>query len=251
MQRIHIDIAGKFLDNYFLVIVDSFSKWPEIYIMQNISSATVVEKLTDFFSRFGNPSEIVSDNGTQFTSPLFESFCQERGIKHLTCPTYHLQSNGQAERFVDTLKRSLKKMGTTYQKLQTFLQCYRSTPNVIVPGNRSPAEVFIGRRLTTEVVKPRPLVKPRPVSYNRNEKMEQQFNRQHGARQRIPTINNSSSTPTVRTQSNNNGTVNHQRLSRPRRSIRPPARFTDYIMNPVQQMGEMLDEVKLYIALVD
>lgn len=56
----------------------------------------------------------------------------------------HPRSNGQAERFVDILKLSLKKFGgeeTPTVALQTFLDVYRSTPN-----SKSPVESFIGRK---------------------------------------------------------------------------------------------------------
>lgn len=53
---------------------------------------------------------IVTDNGSQFVSAEFRTFCEELGVVLFRTAPYHTQSNGQAERFVDTLKRSLKKI---------------------------------------------------------------------------------------------------------------------------------------------
>ena len=53
------------------------------------------------------------DNGSQFTSGEFRDFCETYQIKYITIPLYHLKSNRQAERFVDTLKRVLKKTRAT------------------------------------------------------------------------------------------------------------------------------------------
>ncbi|XP_035904770.1 uncharacterized protein K02A2.6-like isoform X4 [Anopheles stephensi] len=61
-------------------------------------------------------------------------------------------SNGQAERFVDTFKRSLKKIRarnvSLEEALDLFLLTYRSTPNPAL-DQRTPAEVMFGRTTRT------------------------------------------------------------------------------------------------------
>ena len=61
------------------------------------------------------------------------------------------KSNGQAKRFVDTLKRALKKaLGTpTNRALQQFLQVYRTTPYPNTPMRRSPAETMFARKVNS------------------------------------------------------------------------------------------------------
>jgi transposase InsO family protein len=108
-ERIHSDFAGPCSDgSTYLIIVDSYSKWPEVFKMPNMSAAATVICMRSFVHRFGIPKEIVSDNGTQFRSAEFAQFCQEFGIKQTFIPPFHPQSNGQAERFVDTFKRSME-----------------------------------------------------------------------------------------------------------------------------------------------
>ncbi|XP_036327399.1 uncharacterized protein K02A2.6-like [Rhagoletis pomonella] len=116
MQRIHIDFAGPVRSKYYLIIVDSYSKWPEAYQSTTISTAKVIDILSDFFNRFGYPESIVSDNGTQFVSAEFQQFCKARNIRHFKTAPYHPQSNGQAERYSDIVKRALEKSFTEETK---------------------------------------------------------------------------------------------------------------------------------------
>nr|XP_049466096.1 uncharacterized protein K02A2.6-like [Anopheles coluzzii] len=146
-QRLHVDYAGPILGDYFLVVVDAFSKWPEIVKTSTTTSRATVAILRGLFARFGMPLSIVSDNGPQFTSQEFKNFCECHGIRQVTTAPFHPQSNGQAERFVDTLKRALKKIqtgGTSMDEaLDTFLQAYRTTPNPALEGNTTPAEIIV------------------------------------------------------------------------------------------------------------
>lgn len=178
-ERIHIDFAGPFFDQYFLVVVDAHSKWPEVQIVRSPTTSSVTEFLDELFSRFGVPSTVVSDNGSQFTSEQFAAFCKSNGIQHLRTAPYHPQSNGQAERFVDTLKRSLLKIneGEKIAKtLQVFLQTYRSTPSRILQG-KSPAELILGRKMRTALSLLQPTQRiPTVVNQQQND----QFNKKHG-----------------------------------------------------------------------
>ncbi|EYC10722.1 hypothetical protein Y032_0054g2515 [Ancylostoma ceylanicum] len=75
--------------------------------MSTISATKTVKALKSLFARYGLPQTIVSDNGTQFTSEQFKEMCNKGGIVHIKTAPYHPQSNGQAERFVDALKRGV------------------------------------------------------------------------------------------------------------------------------------------------
>ncbi|XP_058811223.1 uncharacterized protein K02A2.6-like [Topomyia yanbarensis] len=74
-QRVHIDFAGPIEGDHFLIVVDSFSKWPEVVQMRTISALARIAILSGLFARLGKPTLVVSDNGTQFTSAEFAEFC--------------------------------------------------------------------------------------------------------------------------------------------------------------------------------
>lgn len=180
--RIHADFAGPVGNISYLIIVDAFSKWPEIITMKHTRGSDTIEKFEEVFSRYGNAELLVTDNGPQFTSQAFRNFCRLRGITQMHSAPYDPQSNGQAERFVSTLKRALAKTKTgekPQEVLDTFLMAYRSSPCDAAPGGKSPAELFLGRSMRNELDLLRPQVLP--LEGNRNEKMESQYNRQHGA----------------------------------------------------------------------
>ncbi|GFW62895.1 transposon Tf2-9 polyprotein [Trichonephila clavipes] len=73
--------------------------------------------------------------------------------RHKTSAPFKPSSNGQAERYVATLKQSLRAMhkyeGTIQQKLSTFLMQYRKAPNVTT--TLSPAMLFLKRDIRTRI----------------------------------------------------------------------------------------------------
>ena len=70
--------------------------------------------------------------------------------------------------------------GTPQEIIDTFSQIYRTTPNPAVPQQKSPSEAFLGRSMRTVL----DALKPKQVIGERNVKMEETFNRRHGARPR-------------------------------------------------------------------
>ena len=91
-----------------IVVHDLFSKWPEVQVMQNVTTATVIDFLQSLFVRWGLPSIIVTDNGPHFTSFQFEKYLQKKAIQHVRTSCYHPEANGGFERFSQALKQGLK-----------------------------------------------------------------------------------------------------------------------------------------------
>ena len=84
------------------------------------------------FSCFGLPDIIVTDNGSQFTSDQFKTFCNTNGLRHVRVAPYHPSSNGKAERFVKTFKRAFSALDNEkdpVKRVQQFLFSYRNIPH--------------------------------------------------------------------------------------------------------------------------
>ena len=130
---------------HYLLLVDYFSRYPEIIKLRSTTSTAVIESMKGVFARHGIPELIRSDNGPQYSASEFASFALEYGFQHTTSSPYYPQSNGQAERMVQTAKRLL----TGTRDPFTALLAYRATP---LPWcHLSPAELLMGRRIRTTV----------------------------------------------------------------------------------------------------
>lgn len=90
------------MNNVFLIIVDTFSKWIDVVMMFKTHALSTIRALRKVFSIFGLPKSLVSDNGSPFGSVEFLKFCELNNIEVLKSPPYHPQSNGDAERAVRT-----------------------------------------------------------------------------------------------------------------------------------------------------
>ena len=133
-----------------LVVVDAHSKWPEANVM---TSTTAISVLREMFARNGIPKQLVSDNGPQFCSEEFARFFRDNGVEHTRTIPYHPSSNGAAERFVQTIKLSLRASLQTGmpldQALVVFLLHYRVTPHWTTWV--APCTLFCGRTLRTRL----------------------------------------------------------------------------------------------------
>ena len=143
-ERIHIDFA-KYDGKDFLLIVDAYSKWFEVFHMKKTDAKSVCEVLRYLFSVHGFPKQVVSDNGPPFTSHEYRTFLTENGIEQPPVAPYHPSSNAQVERYVNIFKRGMEKLKRTTlslsQKIATVLMTYRNTKHQTTL--RTPAELFL------------------------------------------------------------------------------------------------------------
>ena len=132
-----------------LVVIDEFSRFPEVEIVTTTSAKAVIPKLDNIFCRQGVPVVIKSDNGPPFNSSEFEQFASYLGFEHRKVTPYWPKANGEVERFMRTIGKAIRtahiEKKNWKQALYQFLRQYRATPHSTT--NVSPSEALNNRKL--------------------------------------------------------------------------------------------------------
>ena len=120
MELVHVDYMGmevmvstqeKPVVNNVLVVIDHFTLYIQAYVTQNQRAKTTAWVLyNEYFSVFGFPQKLMSDQGTGFTSKVIAAMCSLLGIEKIWTTLYHPQSNGSAERVHQILRRMIGKL---------------------------------------------------------------------------------------------------------------------------------------------
>ncbi|UYV71015.1 K02A2.6-like [Cordylochernes scorpioides] len=76
---------GPFMNNMFL-IVDSYSKCPEVIAMNSTTIKNTIKVLREIFSRYGIQEQVVIDNGPQFVSNEIKFFIKSNVCVRNTTP---------------------------------------------------------------------------------------------------------------------------------------------------------------------
>ncbi|GFT20428.1 hypothetical protein TNCV_4964311 [Trichonephila clavipes] len=173
-ERIAFDIQGPLPrtasgNKYLLVVMDYFTKWPEVYPIPDQEAPTVAEAVVQhWISRYGVPLQLHSDQGRNFVSAVLKGVCELLGIDKTKTTPLHPQTN---------------KTGT--RKFLSFLLAYRSA--VHETTGYSPSQMLFGRdlRLPCDLLFGRPPDTPSsPEEYVQN--LQARFEDVHHlARERI------------------------------------------------------------------
>ena len=82
---------------YLYVAIDKFTKWAEVEAIHTILAGSAVKFIKGLVNQFGVPNHIITDNGSQFTSNLFKTYCANLVTQICYASVAHPRSNGQAE----------------------------------------------------------------------------------------------------------------------------------------------------------
>jgi hypothetical protein len=159
--RVHIDILGplpktKEGHQYVLLIIDSFSKWPEAFPLVTQEASEIASILYhEYITRYGAPHVIVSDRGKNFMSKLVSALCELFQIKRFYTSSYHPQTNSTVERTNSTLANTLRAYVDKNQEnwskiLSSAMMAFRSTP-ATESTQYSPFHLLFGKEMTLPI----------------------------------------------------------------------------------------------------
>ncbi|KAJ9564196.1 hypothetical protein OSB04_000162 [Centaurea solstitialis] len=119
--------------------------------------------------RFGVPSEIMCDNGSQFISEKTRKFCDERGIMLITSTPRYPQSNGLAESsnkvIINSIRKRLKEAkGKWVEELPSVLWANRTTPRTSI--GQTPFSLVYGCEAVLPIESQLPIARHRTMEQN-------------------------------------------------------------------------------------
>ncbi|UYV67076.1 hypothetical protein LAZ67_4003830 [Cordylochernes scorpioides] len=158
LDTYHIDHLGPLAStrkdyNYLLVITDGFTKFTWIYPTKTTRTSEVIQKLESQQQIFGNPRQIITDQGTAFTSNDFKEYCKEESIEHCCITTGVPRGNGQVERINRTIVSVLTKLSIDnpqewHKHVRKLQKALNSTHQRSI--RMSPFELLVGVKMRKE-----------------------------------------------------------------------------------------------------
>ena len=111
-DEIQIDFGGPIInekgkEQYFIINVDRYSKYPIAEIVSNASGTNVIKFLNNYIYNHGVPKTITLDQARCFTRKKFEKFSTESNITPIYAPANDHRAIGLVERPFQTIKRQL------------------------------------------------------------------------------------------------------------------------------------------------
>lgn len=101
-------------DRRLIAFMDGSSRLITCYgVFDRPTTEYTIRVLDQGFQEYGVPREILTDNGSQFVSPMnseiadhaFQKFLEYHGIRHVRARVNHPQTNGKIERFSGEVER--------------------------------------------------------------------------------------------------------------------------------------------------
>ena len=163
-EQISVDYKGPFHKSplYALCFLCLYSRWPEIYFVNSTSFEAAKKHFVNFFSHWGFPNSIKTDNGSPFQSGEFKDWLKSLGIKHSPITPEHPQFN-EVESHMRLVKKTyeiarLHKVDHEEQ-LRKMLMVKRATPHPAI--QMSPHEAVTGWRMNPGLLQGRFPVDPK------------------------------------------------------------------------------------------
>lgn len=154
-----------FKSKKYLVMVDYYSKFIEIAMLNSNTAVNVIAHCKAIFSRYGIPTQLITDGGPPFSSKEFANFVCAWDIEHVKSSPHYPKSKGIAESAVKIIKNLLKKSDEANTDPHMALLLQRNTPK---NDTASPAELLMSRRLRCNFPVNKKILEPNVNSHRKH-----------------------------------------------------------------------------------
>ena len=138
---------------YFHVLIDTYSKWPEVSVTKSTEFERLFPALDQSFACHGYPDLVVHDGGPPYNSHNWKEYAKRCGFETSLCTPEHPQANGQAEKFMSSIVKithaSIAEGKDPKKEIYTFLMNYRNTPHSST--GQTPASLMMNRGIKTKI----------------------------------------------------------------------------------------------------
>jgi hypothetical protein len=110
MEEVAMDTLGPLPPDangftYILVMVDTFSRWTDLFPLKTTSAEEAAKAVLDFCTRYGTPERVTSDNGPQFVNEIIQELSTNLHLRTITTIPGNHQENGLVENRIRFIRR--------------------------------------------------------------------------------------------------------------------------------------------------
>ena len=140
---------------HILVAIDCHSRWVELWLIPDVEMATVRLPMLQHFGRYGNPAQILTDNGTQFINGTVTELLQMINLQHITVLAYSKEENSIVERMNKEVMRHLRALVYEHSENENIEELLPSVQRIINANRNeanqtSPAEMLFGNSINLD-----------------------------------------------------------------------------------------------------
>ena len=152
-DTLNVVYIGPFPDKgYILVIIDTFTRWTELFWCADADAKSAADCLLSHFGRFGSPNMIRSDRGSHVANDLIKDFLDLCGTPHNLTLAYSKQENAIVERVNKEVNKHLRGLVFDKQTLEGYAKSILFVQRIINSSvNRrtkvAPAHLPFGNKL--------------------------------------------------------------------------------------------------------
>ena len=172
-------IVGQGKSYYFHVVIDLFSRWPEVAVVTSTAFDKLQPSLERIWALHGKPDSITHDNGPPYDSREWRRYARQVGFDRKPCSPEHPEGNGIAERFMGVIVKlvhaSIAEKKDPKLEIERRLMQYRNTPHPST--GKTPSELMFNRVVRTRLPTVRKVVNTVAVQEAREKDQQERLKR--------------------------------------------------------------------------